>query len=163
MVPVFTCPLFEPAKTERNFTPAKLEYFDRYGVYIHSGRLAEEMRVKGGTWRQPQTTVTLSPKFSPNDEITWVFKFRWADDYDGVRQILYEEGLLDIQVVPGMTVPLGLEAMISIRTKSQIKSIVAEFPQQTQIEALGEKAKDTQIYRVRFFRLGENKLTVNFG
>ncbi|MCX7974279.1 MAG: DUF5695 domain-containing protein [Candidatus Aminicenantes bacterium] len=163
MIPVFTCPLFEPAKNERNFTPAKLEYFDRNGVFIHSGKLGEEMRARGGNWRQPQTMVTLSPKFSPNDEITWIFKFRWANDYDEIRQILYEEGLLDIQVVPGMTIPLGLEAMISIRTKSPIRSIVPEFPQQTQIEDLGEKAKDTRIYRVKFSRLGENKLTVNFG
>ncbi|MGQ9578110.1 MAG: DUF5695 domain-containing protein [Candidatus Aminicenantales bacterium] len=95
--------------------------------------------------------------------MTWVFKFRWAEDYDGIRQILYEEGLLDIQVTPGMAIPLGLEAMVSIRTKSFISSIIPEFPEQTKVDDLGEKARDTRLYRLKFCRLGENKLTVNFG
>ncbi len=35
-------------------------------------------------------------------------KFQWANNYDGVRQILVDEGLIDINIVPGMTVPSDL-------------------------------------------------------
>jgi hypothetical protein len=163
MIPVAECPIFEPSRNERNTKPAKLEYFDRRGVYIHSAVSGLASITRGGTWRQPSTSAILTPKFSPEDEITYMFKFRWADNYDGVREILYEEGLFDIHVVPGMTVPLDLEAMLSLRTKSVITSIIPEFPEQTQIENLGTKNKDTQVFKIRFFRLGENKLTVNFG
>ncbi len=163
MVPVAECPLFESSGNERNFKPAKLEYADRGGVYIHSTVTLSSALEKGGTWRQPSTSAFLTPKFSPDDEITYMFKFRWADDYDGVRDILYEEGLLDIHVVPGMTVPADLEVMISLRTKNTIASIIPEFPELTRIGDLGEKAKDTRIFKITFSRLGENKLTINFG
>src|SRR5689334_22186801 len=42
MTPVAKCPLFEPTRSEMNFAPGKLEYSDRGGVYILSGRRAEE-------------------------------------------------------------------------------------------------------------------------
>jgi hypothetical protein len=163
MVPVAECPLFESSRNERNFKPAKLEYSDQRGVYIHSVASLSSALAKGGTWRQSPTSATLTPKFSPDDEISYMFKFRWADDYNSVRDILYEEGLFDIQVVPGMTVPADLEVMLSLRTKNTIGSIIPEFPEQTRIQDQGEKAKDTRVFKITFSRLGENKLTINFG
>jgi hypothetical protein len=150
----------------------KLEYYEEHDVsgpvakapywpYIHSAvNGAGETR---GTWRQPHTSVTLAPKGSPGDEVTYGFRFRWARDYDGVRDLLYEEGLFDVQVVPGMVVPEDLHALLSLRTKNEIEAIVAEHPEQTDLEYLGERQKDTHLYRVRFSRLGENLLTVRYG
>ncbi len=163
MTPVQECPLFESARNERNFKPAQLEFSQRNSVYIHSAAQGEEDRARGGNWRQPQTGAVLTPKYSPGDELTYMFKFRWADDYDGIRDILCQEGLLDIHVVPGMTVPRDLEAQVSIRTKRRIASIEPEYPQQTEIEPLGEKSPNTTVYKIRFSRLGENKLTIHFG
>jgi len=149
----------------------KLEYYEEhdpdprgirvpYWIYIHSAvNGAGETR---GIWRQPHTSVTLAPKGMPDDEITYGFKFQWTDDYDGVRDVLYEEGLFDVHVVPGMTVPEDLFAMISLRTKHADHIIAPECPDQTQIEYLGKREEDTHIYRVKFSRLGENLLTVNF-
>lgn len=162
MTPVAKCPLFESTRSEMNFAPAKLEYADRGGVYILSGRRAEEDKARGGSWRQPQSTHTLTPTNSQRDGVTFAFKFRWAKDYDGVRQILFEEGLLDVNVVPGMTVPIGSEAQVSIRSRSPIPSIEPEFPAQTKFDT-PTRREQTTIYKVRFTRLGENKLTVHFG
>ncbi|HET9409329.1 MAG TPA: DUF5695 domain-containing protein [Candidatus Sulfotelmatobacter sp.] len=162
MTPVSKCPLFEPVRSEMNFAPAKLEYADRGGVYVLSGRRGEEDKARGGNWRQPQSMHTLTPTNSQRDGITYAFKFRWAKDYDAVRQILVDEGLLDVNVVPGMTVPAGTETLVSIRARSTIGAIEPEFPEQTQINS-PERRGDTSIYRVRFNRLGENKLTVHFG
>ena len=163
MIPVQECPLFESARNERNFKPAQLEFFQRNSVYIHSAAQGEEDRARGGNWRQPQTSVVLTPKYSPGDELTYMLKFRWAGDYQGVRDILYEEGLFDIHVVPGMTIPQDLEARVSLRTRRRIASIEPEYPQQTEIEPLGEKSPNTTVYKIRFSRLGENKLTIHFG
>jgi hypothetical protein len=163
MTPVSICPLFEPTRSEMNFAPAKLEYADRGGVYILSGRRAEEDKARGGNWRQPQTTHTLTPTNSQRDGVTYAFKFRWAKDYDGVRDVLFQEGLLDVNVVPGMTIPLDVEAQVAIRTTSTIRTVEPEFPSQTQIQSTVSGQAKTTIYKVRFSRLGENKLTVHFG
>jgi len=163
MTPVAKCPLFEPTRSEMNFAPAKLEYADRGGVFILSGKKGAEDKARGGTWRQPQTTVTLWPTNSEHDGITYAFKFRWAKDYDGVRNVLFEEGLLDVNVVPGMTVPTGTEVSVAIRSRGPIQSVVPEFPDTTQVIASSGKDRNTSIYKIKFSRLGENELVVHFG
>ncbi len=145
------------------FKPAKLEYWDERGVYIHSAASGEAAERLGGNWRQPHTSLILGPKSSAASRIGYAFKFQWADGYQGVRDVLFREGLLDIQVGPGMTVPEDLEAMVSIRTRSPIRSIIPEHPARTRVEDLGSRAGGSRLYRVKFSRLGENLLTVNFG
>lgn len=162
MTPVSICPLFESVRNERNFRPAKLEYADGSGFYIHASSVVADAIAKGGTWRQPATSALLSPKFSPNDEITYSFKFRWADGYEGVRNVLVDEGLFDVNVVPGMTVPVDLEAKIAIRTKNMF-TMVPEFPEETKLDELDGKGDGTRIFKAHFSKLGENKLTVRFG
>jgi hypothetical protein len=163
MTPLTNCPLFEPVRSEMNFVPTKLEYADRGGVYILAGRRGEEDMARGGNWRQPETLHTLAPTNSQRDGITYGFKFRWAKDLDAVRAILVEEGLLDVNIVPGMTLPLGTEAMVSIRSHSAIQSLEPEFPAATTVAPAESREKDTHIYRLKFTKLGENKITVHFG
>lgn len=146
----------------------KLEYYEvpemcqhgwegPYHAYIHSAvQGANETR---GDWRQPHTSRILAP----GEAVNYGFQFRWADDYQGVRDILYQAGGFDVQVIPGMTVPTDLDAQIAIRTQNALQSLVAEHPQQTAITYLGEKAKDTHLYRLNFSRLGENRLTIHYG
>jgi hypothetical protein len=151
----------------------KLEYYEApdpvgtsgwegpFSVYIHSAvKGAGERR---GTWRQPHTCLTLAPHDEPGDQITYGFKFRWAEDYDGVREVLYQEGGFDVHVVPGMTVPRDLSATLSIRTRNPIAAIVPEHPEQTELEYLGKQDQDRHLFRVTFGRLGENGLTVRYG
>ena len=146
-----------------------LEYFDQsrfdrgYTAYIHSAAAADELRAKGGTWRLPNTRLTLAPKGQLGDSTSNGFRFRWADDYAGVRQVLYEEGLFDVNVVPGMTVPTDLTTMFSLRTHNAIQAIAPEFPEQTRIDSAGELQKDTHVYKVHFSHLGENLLRVDYG
>ena len=133
-----------------------------YNVFIHSaatgaGAAASQDR----KWRQPHTSLTLAPKGRRGDVRSYSFKLRWADSYDGVRQILVDEGGIDTQVVPGMTVPSDLFAEIALRTKQKINAVEAEFPDATTIKSLGTKG-DYHLYQVRFSRLGENRLTVRY-
>ena len=170
MVPLLRCP---SSVSPDSFAATKLEYvgggrpgFDGAdSVFIHSAfsGQAEKEGARVAGWRQPHTSVTLTPMSMPGSEVTYGFKFHWANDYDGVRDVLYEEGLIDVQIVPGMTVPEDLVAGLSLRTKNVIKTVTPEFPDQTKIEDQGQKGKDTHIYKVEFSRRGENLLTVNFG
>ncbi len=137
-----------------------LEYMDRDRIaFIHSAFSgAGEQR---GTWRKEHTSVTLGPE----ETVSYGFRFQRAQDYSGVRDTLYEQGLFDIHIVPGMVVPTDLQATFSLRTKNVLdsNSVQAEFPSETHLDYLGERKPDIHIYRVRFERLGENLLTVNYG
>lgn len=150
----------------------KLEYYEEidphpsttsvpYRAYIHSALSGGgETR---GTWRQSHTSVMLSPRGREGDTVAYGFCLQWADDYDGVRDLLYQEGLFDVQVVPGMTVPIDLDSTFSVRTKHRVYELGTEYPDETSIELVDEPQADTRTYRVQFSRLGENLLTVRFG
>ena len=132
-----------------------------YRVFIHSAVAGPEGESHGGKWRQPHTSLTLAPSGQPGDSRTYGFQLQWADDYDDIRQHLVDDGLVDVQVVPGMTVPSDLFAEIALRSKEPIVGVDAEFPAQTNIESLGRRG-EYQLYRIRFGRLGENRLNVRF-
>jgi len=139
----------------------KLEYFDReYVAYINSAYSgAKETR---GTWRQKHTSTVLTPKGNSGDSAKFGFIFAWGKDYDGVRDVLYKNGSFDVNIVPGMVLPANLSAKFSLRTRNQIKSVVIEYPELTELEYLGEKEEDLHIYEVKFSKLGENIVTINY-
>ncbi|QNI30183.1 hypothetical protein H7849_13365 [Alloacidobacterium dinghuense] len=150
-----------------------LEYWDHippatkgqrpaFRAYIHSVAIGESVQAAGGRWRQPRTSVTLASAGKAGADRTYAFQLAWAPDYAGVRQRLVEAGGIDIEIAPGMTVPANLFTCIAVRSHDPLKSIVAEHPEQTTIDSLGEKDGRT-LYRVKFNRLGENMLTVNHG
>jgi Family of unknown function (DUF5695) len=150
----------------------RLEYWDvlnGYEVYIHSQLAASNaaaqypaVTTQGDRWRQPTTSLTLPAGGSQN----YGFKFQWANDYDAIRQALVNNGKVDVHIVPGMTVPTNLFAKIALNTTQTVSSVTAEFPAQTQLQFLGTTnvgSNTYQLYQVQFSRLGENKLTVNYG
>ncbi|MBN2562464.1 MAG: hypothetical protein JXQ75_16180 [Phycisphaerae bacterium] len=139
-----------------------LEYFSggRGGgaLYVHSGLSGgDETR---GTWRQEHTFVMLGPAGAGDSKTRYGFRFQFASSYDGLRDVLYREGLFDVRAVPGMTIPEDLSARFALCTRASIDAIKAEFPDSTRIEFLGEKQPDTYVYEATFKRLGENKLTI---
>jgi hypothetical protein len=145
-----------------------LEYFESgrertFTVYLHSAASRGELALKGGTWRLPKTSLRLSPQGKPGDTARYGLKFRWAQDYVAVRDVLYQEGAFDLNVVPGMTIPSDLTAMLSLRTRNHIRAIVAEHPLETAVRDLGTRGKDIHVYQVKFSHLGENMLRVEYG
>jgi Family of unknown function (DUF5695) len=133
-----------------------------FRAYVHSMAVGETVQAAGGRWRQPRTSVTLAPAGKAGADRQYGFELAWAKDYAGVRQRLVDAGLLDVEIAPGMTVPTDLFICVAIRSQEPIRSIVAEHPEQTTIEALGER-EGRRLYRLKFKRLGENMLTVNHG
>jgi hypothetical protein len=146
----------------------KLEYYDHstenedgrsiYTAYVHSKAQEEVIRENDGSWRLPQTSFVLEPDERWNSG----FKFQWASDYDEIRNKLYKEGLFDIEIAPGMTVPEGLPVKIALKNRDTINSIEAEYPAETQITHVRTNDDGAHIYEVDFNKLGENKLTVNY-
>lgn len=142
-----------------------LEYWEAQGgyrVFIHSAASGASAKERGTKWRQPNTSLTLAARGHDGSRRRYTFKLQWAADYDGVRTIVAREGLVDVQVIPGMTVPHSVSARIALRSASPIHGVTAEYPRETTIQHVGKTA-DAEIYEVRFARLGENRLTVSFG
>jgi hypothetical protein len=131
-----------------------LEYQAGAQVFVHSEKTGgEETR---GTWRQPHTGLDLKP----GARVTYGFRMQWANSYDEMRQLLYDAGLFDVRVVPGMTVPSDLTAQFSLHTKARVQSVTAEFPSETTITPAASSPADTRVYTVAFRKLGENMLTI---
>jgi hypothetical protein len=133
-----------------------------FRAYVHSVAVGEAVQAAGGRWRQPRTSVTLAPAGGAGAERQYGFQLAWAKDYTAVRQRLVDAGLMDVEIAPGMTVPTDLFTCVAVRSHDPIKSIVAEHPEQTTIEPLGER-EGRKLYRVKFKQLGENMLTVDHG
>ena len=140
-----------------------LEYFtggSRGGgsLFLHSARSGG--RVTEGTWRQEHTQLRLAPAGSDGSTVRYGFRFHFPSSYREMRETLYREGLFDIRVVPGMTLPSDLSARFSLHTRANIEEVEAEFPDQTTVDYLGEPEPDHHVYEVTFRRLGENLLTI---
>jgi hypothetical protein len=114
-------------------------------------------------WRLPITSLNLAPKGSKGDSVTYTFHFTWAKDFDDVREVFYREGSIDVNVAPGLVVPSDLTALIALRTKAKINSVVPEFPDKTRVEFVANKSGGIKVYRATFSKLGENMLTVKYG
>jgi hypothetical protein len=142
------------------------EYFDQgagpgrgaWQGYIHSTPARAELTKLGGSWRLPPT----ERKLASGKTAEYGFRFRFAKDYDGVRDVLYQAGGFDVNVVPGMTIPTDLPAKIALRTRNKIDAIEPQFQGQTSVKDLGERGKDVHIYEVRFSKLGENTLRARY-
>jgi hypothetical protein len=138
-----------------------LEYWEAQGgyrVFIHSVAAGAVAAERGCKWRQRNTSLLLRA----GEERSYSFTLRFADDYDHARNVLIEQRLIDVHVVPGMTVPSDLAARIALRSRERIHGIDAEHTGQTTLRRVGRNG-DAEIYDVRFGRLGENRLTVRFG
>jgi hypothetical protein len=114
-------------------------------------------------WRLPISSLTLAPKGSTGDSVSYTFHFTWAKDFDDVREVLYREGLIDVNVAPGLVVPSDLSALIALRTKNTIDSVAPEFGDTTKVEFVADKGGGVKVYRAKFSKLGENMLTVKYG
>ena len=139
----------------------RFEYWDNinssdanFRAYVYSGVAGP---ATAGNWRQEHTSKILAP----NETINLSLNFSWADTLAGVRERLYEDGEIDVECVPGMVIPQDLHALVKLKTKQDIDSLIAEYPAETTIEYMGESGDDTHIYKIEFGRLGENIITVN--
>src|SRR6185312_15670789 len=104
----------------------KFEYSDTAGgvftPYVHALAAVAAVRAQGATWRLPATDLRIAPGATTR----YAFRFQWAKDVTGVRDVLYREGKFDTAVAPGMVVPADLPAMISLRSRNTIAAVAPE-------------------------------------
>jgi hypothetical protein len=147
-----------------------LEYFDHgtglngpgdaFVAYIHSAARKPALQEHGTKWRQPNTSIILEPAGRKGSSANYGFRFCWARDYEDIRRLLAGQGLFDVRVAPGMTLPSDLTARVAIKSGSRITALEPEFPRETKIRELPARPDGTRLFEVSFRRLGENLITL---
>jgi hypothetical protein len=132
-----------------------------YSAASGSAASGSAEKAKDSNWRQKHTSISLLPN-GENAVISNVYKFRWASDYEGVRRLIVENGLIDVTVIPGMTVPNDLSATFSLKTNEKVQGIEPEYPDRTDLRFIHCNG-NAYIYKVKFEKFGENLLTVHYG
>jgi len=137
----------------------QLEYFmqgrideGHPGDFIAYALSADAVK-KAGKSRMP--VPGSSQVLKPGESVAFSFRWVWADDNDDARRLFALYGLIDIDVVPGLTVPAG--SLVTLSAKSSWKDIKAEFPEGAELVS-----SEGGIYRFRLNRLGENELIFNY-
>jgi hypothetical protein len=105
----------------------RLEYFDggREDTRFTCTRSGSRRCVRAAPGGQPNTSVTTGQHRS--SDLKYRFRIALGRLLGHDEATSYDEGLFDIRVVPGMTVPTDLKAQFSLHTKNVIDSVVAEF------------------------------------
>ncbi|MBB4371901.1 hypothetical protein GGD63_004702 [Bradyrhizobium sp. cir1] len=125
-------------------------------AYILGGAAACEAMAGGTRWRQPTHSLSLSP----GEQRRYRLRFQWVTDYEAARRAIADAGLVDVEVMPGMTVPNDLHVDIALASSIPVERIEAEFTGDTLVQRLPDRA-GRRLWRVRFSRLGENRLTLH--
>ena len=107
----------------------------------------------------PNTSLILAPSESKS----YAFKFFKTVDDNDVKAKLYDEGLVDVTVVPGMIFATNMKAKIDLHTFKNVTSVTAQYPSETTITFLNTAPADHNIYELTLGHLGQNDLTVQYG
>ena len=110
-----------------------------------------------------QQTRTRAERMRPTILLLTAFKFAWAKDFDGVRDVLYKLGSIDVNIVPGMSLPTDLPAMIRCARSTKSTKCCRSFLTKPKSNSSAKKAKGSNCTKCDFSRLGENMLTVKYG
>lgn len=157
-------------------TGAKLEYMDHWRreerpgsawvqdgpnwtaglnvYYVHSNVIKST-----GRGYLPNTSLVLAP----GESKTYAFKFHKPASEAEVRDILHEEGMVDVNVAPGMIVSQGDVVHVDLRTSKTLGSIEFQNPATSTSRFVGEQPGDHKVHQFTFSKLGENIVTVNYG
>lgn len=157
-------------------TGAKLEYMDHWRVeehpgsawvqgganwvaglnvyYVHSNAIKST-----GRGYLPNTSLVLAPGASK----TYAFKFHRPSSEDAVHDILYKEGMVDVNVAPGMIVAQGDVVHVDLHTTKTIGAIEFQNPSTSKSTFVSTTGTDHKVYAFTFAKLGENIVTVNYG
>ncbi|WP_027629345.1 DUF5695 domain-containing protein [Ruminiclostridium cellobioparum] len=120
--------------------------------YIHSNVIKSTNR-----GYLPNTSLVLSP----NQSKTYSFKFFKVSDEAAMKERLYTEGLIDVNVVPGMIFATNMTAKVDLHTSKTINSI--NLPAGAAMTYLNTVGTNHRIYSLTLSQLGPNNITVNYG
>lgn len=100
---------------------------------------------------------------APGGSAGYGFKLAWAHGLADIGTLAYENGQVDVEVLPGMAVPRDDRAVVVLRCKEEIHSLTASFPDQTDIRYEGKRAGGYRVYSIAFMSDGAQEITIHYG
>ncbi|MGC5772649.1 DUF5695 domain-containing protein [Paenibacillus pabuli] len=157
-------------------TGAGFEYQDRWRNEEHPGSKWAWNPVNEGKWIEGLNVFYIHSNvikstnrgYLPNTSLvleagqskTYGFKFLAVTDEHAAKNALYEAGLIDVTVVPGMIVPTNQKAKVDLRTSKTITKV--QHANGTVVPLKESKPGDHKIYELQFSQLGPNNVTVEY-
>lgn len=108
-----------------------------------------------GTQTLPASHLLLKS----GQKITYSFGFSWAESFEEINEVLYENGKIAVTSLPGMTTSTDLPVSLDLYTELEITEVEAQYGDETIIESLGTEG-DHYLYQITFSKLGENRILV---
>jgi hypothetical protein len=137
-------------------------------AYSLSKRAATKAVELGTKLRYVPSEVELSKSESYEDELLYT----WANDYKEAKEAFVSNGLLDVDVAPGLTVPR--DSLVTLHIRSNYDDIILnpEFLEFTEIvdkKKVKESDFNSQVigsegkrYELKFHKLGENTIHIQY-
>ncbi len=124
-----------------------------YALSAKAVRAAKEKQTRRTVWGNSCT-------LQPGAEYVFAMRYVWAADYEDARKKFAENGLIDVEVLPGYTVPQG--SSVSLALTSQWEDLEVKFPYPEETEVTEETCGNRKIYRLKFRHPGENIVYVQY-
>lgn len=128
-------------------------------LYSKAARICGEWKYETeqqSYWFNGNTSLLLEP----GEERKFTFVFHVIRKEEELKEFLYEEGQLCVDVQPAMAVPVGVEMTLRLKCKDRPVLI----PEANRIEARLEKTEgDVSFYRLLFSEPGQKKIRVRHG
>ncbi len=139
------------------FTASGMDYAmggEHFSVFIHSWAAAEQE--PRGSWRLARSRRCLPA----GQRAAWRLAFRWAMNYEDIRQLLYEHGGADVRVAPGMVIPCHTTVRLAVRSRQTLATVHTEFAATTTVAGPYPGGDGYTVFELAFARLGENLVTL---
>ena len=122
-------------------------------AYVHSATARIEAVEKGAKPRYEATTATVLPK----EKTACTIEFCWADSNSDARAKFVENDLVDVQVLPGMTVPCDQPVHLIVDTRWPDAALCFSCGK----KIMPAKTQGTKrFYTFNLTKLGENTLWI---
>jgi len=124
---------------------------------IHSWATKNLRGWRRNPWVNGHTSLILQPGGKKNFQLRFVF----IPSYEAIRDELYEAGNLGIRVLPSMVVQEGTDALVELKSKSDIDGIDLLSDNITIKEK--NRAPDKVLLTLSFKGRGQKSLRLNYG
>lgn len=124
-----------------------------FSVYLHSDEIRREAVAAGAKPREAATSVTLAP----DETASYTLGMMWAQNNEDARRQFVAHDLVNVEVLPGMTVPQDHPLSLMIETKWENPTLT--MPDGTVVNPVRQEG-NRRWYSIHFDRLGEHDLVL---
>ena len=114
-----------------------------------------------GWYKNPWVNGHTSLVLQPGEKRSWHLRFCFVDSYAAIREELYKAGNLGIRVLPSMVVQEDTDALVELKSKSEVEKI--DFLSDNITVKEKKRVDDKTLLTVSFKGRGQKSLKLRYG